>query len=166
VNMRGLALLVLAFVVPAAACGGDDDGNAATATPGSTPAATAATGLAVVDVWARAPSDTQGAAYFTVRAGKEADRLVGVSTSAARMAEMHTTVTEGSTSRMEKVSGFDVPAGGTLELKPGANHIMLMGLASPLAVGDVIRLELTFERAGKVSIEARVEPTGPMQQAK
>ena len=43
---------------------------------------------------------------------------------------------------------------------------MLMSLVKPLQVGDVIQLELTFEKAGQVTIEARVEPAGPMQQGK
>lgn len=155
-----VALLIAALV---SACGDDGDGPAATQGPTSTPAATAATGLAVLDVYARAPTDTQAAAYFTVRGGQSPDRLVGVSTTVARTAELHTTITEGNTSRMEKVSGFDVPANGTLELKPGANHVMIMGLARPLAVGEVIALDLVFEKAGTLTVEARVQPAGPMQ---
>lgn len=40
--------------------------------------------------------------------------------------------------------GFVIPAGGEFALAPGANHIMLMDLQSPLLAGDETTFTLTF----------------------
>ena len=53
--------------------------------------------------------------------------------------------------------GFPVPANGTVELKPGGFHIMLMNLTEPLEAGDSVELELTFEKAGTVKVTAPVQ---------
>ena len=37
---------------------------------------------------------------------------------------------------MKPVSAVAVPAGGTVQLKPGSYHIMLIGLAHPLKAGE------------------------------
>jgi copper(I)-binding protein len=57
---------------------------------------------------------------------------------------------------MSDIDHLDIHAGETVELKPGGYHIMLMDLIRDLAVGDKVQLELTFESAGKVTVEAEV----------
>jgi copper(I)-binding protein len=39
---------------------------------------------------------------------------------------------------------------------------MLTGLARPLKEGERIKLQLTFERAGTIEVEARVEKAGAL----
>lgn len=61
-------------------------------------------------------------------------------------------------------SGLAIPAGSSVELKPGGTHIMLMGLEAPLPEGDSLRLTLRFEKSGERPIEVGVAPaTGPGQ---
>jgi copper(I)-binding protein len=55
---------------------------------------------------------------------------------------------------MQEVAQIDVPAGGSVELKPGGYHVMLMKLAAPIAAGDSVPVTLTFERAGEVQVDA------------
>jgi periplasmic copper chaperone A len=38
-----------------------------------------------------------------------------------------------------------VPAGKTVELKPGGYHVMLMGLVAPLKEGETVPVTLTFK---------------------
>jgi len=42
-------------------------------------------------------------------------------------------------------------------LKPGALHVMMMNLKSPLKAGDTATLMLTFANAGKFSVDAKVK---------
>ena len=59
------------------------------------------------------------------------------STTAASKLEMHITVKENGAMVMKRTDkGFTIEPGGTFELKPGANHIMLMGLKQEIKAGD------------------------------
>ena len=55
----------------------------------------------------------------------------------------------------EKAGGFVIPAGGTVVLQPGGNHIMLMGLTGPLRNGSAVTLALETS-AGRVSLTVPV----------
>ena len=79
-----------------------------------------------------------------------------MSTPAAKMAGLHETRQVDGVMKMQHVDGIDIPANGTLEMKPGGYHIMLMGLNAPLKEGDEIDLTLTFEKAGEVKVKAKV----------
>jgi copper(I)-binding protein len=107
------------------------------------------------------PGARTGAVYFTLRnAGKEADRLVRVASPVAASAELHTMTMEGDLMKMRPVAGIDVPAGGSVTLGTHGHHVMLVGIAQPLAVGDEVPLTLTFEKAGTVQVQAAVEAAG------
>lgn len=45
----------------------------------------------------------------------------------------------------EKEGGITIPAGGTFELKPGAEHLMIMGYAPEIPAGDTV--DVTLETA-------------------
>ena len=57
---------------------------------------------------------------------------------------------------MQPVARLEIPAGGSVELKPGSYHIMLIGLKQDLKAGDTIEITLTFEKAGEVKVTAEV----------
>jgi copper(I)-binding protein len=78
------------------------------------------------------------------------DRLVGGSTPAAARVETHVHIKDGDILRMREVTGYDVPANGTLELKPGGAHLMFVELKQPLKEGDSVPVTLRFERAGEI----------------
>ena len=149
-----LLTLVVASVAAACSSGATPTGSGAAA---STPPAGGP--LTVKDVWVRAAqAGGQTAVYFTIVNGKVApDALVGVSTPAATSAGIHETTTDNSgMTGMQPVAQIAIPGGGTVELKPGGYHVMLMGLVNELKVGDSIPLTLTFEQAGEVPITAEV----------
>ena len=57
-------------------------------------------------------------------------------------------------------AALPVAANGSVELKPGSYHIMLIGLKKPLKAGETIPLTLDFEKAGKVSITVPIRAIG------
>ena len=48
-----------------------------------------------------------------------------------------------------------------MELKPGAYHLMLVGLKAPLKAGDTFPMTLKFEKAGEVVVTVNVEQPEP-----
>jgi copper(I)-binding protein len=60
----------------------------------------------------------------------------------------------------------DVPAKQSVEFKPGGMHVMLIGLKTPLKVGNSFPMTLRFEKAGSVSVNVRVLPAPPAAEHK
>jgi copper(I)-binding protein len=119
------------------------------------------TQLDVANAWAGAtPGKAEnGAAYVTITS-PAADRLVSASTPVAKKAELHTMSMQGMVMKMRPVSGVDIPAGQAVTLKPGGEHIMLMGLNQPLREGQSFPLTLNFEKAGPRTVTVTVEKAG------
>ena len=57
---------------------------------------------------------------------------------------------------MVEVASVDIPAGGTVEFKPGGYHLMFMDLVGTLTPGQTIDLTLTFAKAGPITVKADV----------
>lgn len=120
-------------------------------------------GVRIENPFARPSAGTAGAgaAYMTIRGGAAGDKLIAASAVAvAGKAELHDHIHEGNVMRMRKVEAIDVPAQGTVELKPGGLHVMLMSLKKPLKTGDGFDLVLTFEKAGAVTVKVPVLTMG------
>ncbi len=129
-------------------------------------AAQAQTAPRVEAAWARPTVAGQagGGGYLKITGGSTPDRLLSVSAGVAKMVELHTMEMEGNVMRMRPIDGIDIPAGQAVELSPGGKHIMFMGLAQPLKVGDSFPLTLRFQKAGEVKVNVkvmtRIAPTG------
>lgn len=151
---KALALLGLAAILyAAAAC--DGGGDEATPTPAASSAATVGK-ISITGISSRVVLDN-GAVYMTIRnSGDTPDALVKASASIAGTTELHQTVTEGNTTRMEPVQSIEIPAGGQVVLKKGGLHVMMMKVQPGIKVGDKFSLTLTFERAGSVTLEVAV----------
>lgn len=97
-------------------------------------------------------------AYMTIRnTGSADDRLLKVSTDAAMSVELHNNTDANGVMSMNQVQTVTIPAGGTVEFKPTALHIMLIGLKYDLHVGDTVALTLQFEHAGTIMVNAPVQ---------
>ena len=122
--------------------------------------------LVVAHPWTRATpkSATVAGGYLKItNTGNTPDRLTGGSAEVARKFEVHEMNMDGGVMKMRELkNGLEIPAGATVELKPGSYHIMMMNLSRPLAKGDKVKGSLTFEKAGKVDIEFSVEAMGGM----
>jgi len=122
--------------------------------------------LSQVDVenaWARAtpPGAKTGAGYMVIRnKSSSPDRLVGGESAVAARVETHVHIKEGHVYRMRRVNGFDIPAKGTFELKPGGPHLMFMDIRRPFKEGEKIPVTLKFEKARDVAVEFHVGRLG------
>jgi copper(I)-binding protein len=120
---------------------------------------------AAVDVqnaWVRATVKGQMAtgAFMTLTA-KEGAKLVGASTPVAGVAQVHEMKMDAGVMKMAEVKGgLDLPAGKTVELKPGGYHVMLMDLKEPLGKDTTLPLTLVFKDAK--GVESKVELKVPV----
>ena len=106
---------------------------------------------------ATAPGVKIAAGYLTVHNKSSApDRLVGGASPVAARVETHVHIKDGDILRMREVKGYDLPAKGTLELKPGGAHLMLIDVKEPLKEGDSVPVTLRFERAGEMTVKFAV----------
>ncbi|WP_140984266.1 copper chaperone PCu(A)C [Asticcacaulis tiandongensis] len=88
------------------------------------------------------------------------DRLLSAQAGWADKTELHTMETVDGVMKMAAApEGFVIKAGETLELKPGGNHIMLMGLKERPQEGEMREIILTFEKAGQVPLTLPVTTT-------
>ncbi len=113
--------------------------------------------------WARAtpPGANVAGGYMVIRnAGAAGDRLVSASSPASAKVELHVHVNDNGVMRMREVPGYDVPAKGRFELKPGGAHLMFIELRKPFVEGDKVPVKLKFEKAGEVGVEFRVGKLG------
>lgn len=101
----------------------------------------------VNDAWARAtpPGARTAAVYLSLTAGETADRLIGGHTELAREVQVHTHIHEQGMMRMEQIEALVLTPHKTVQLRPGADHLMLIGLQQGLVAGDHFTLTLTFE---------------------
>jgi copper(I)-binding protein len=121
--------------------------------------------IKIENAWARAtpPGAKIAAGYMVIRNdGSAPDKLLAASSPAAEKVETHVTVKEGDVFRMRQVNGYDIPARGSFELKPGGPHLMLVNIKAPLKEGAKVPLTLRFERAGEVKTEL---PVGRLTEA-
>ena len=108
--------------------------------------------LTLPDGWAKAGETGGMTGVFGTLTNNGDDDLVikSVESKDAGMIELHEVTAEGV---MQKIKGdVVVPANGTFELAPGANHIMLMDLTRDLLAGDEVTFTLNIVSAdGKES---------------
>ena len=115
----------------------------------------------VKDAWARStvPGQKASGAFMKLTA-REGTRLVGASSPVAGVTEVHEMKMEGDVMRMRAIAGLDLPAGQTVELKPGGYHIMLLDLKTALRKDSSIPLTLVFKDAK--GVESKVELSLPV----
>jgi len=128
------------------------------------PAFAQSSSIQVENPWAPAtPSGAKtGAVYMTIDNKLSiADRLTGLSSEVAKKLQIHETKTDKGITKMREISGgLPVPVGGSVVLKPGGYHVMLIDLNKPLKAGETFPLTLVFEKAGNISITVPVQSMG------
>ncbi|HWB44441.1 MAG TPA: copper chaperone PCu(A)C [Hyphomicrobiaceae bacterium] len=120
--------------------------------------------LVIEQPWARATPGgaAVGGGYLKItNTGREPDRLVGGSLPIAGSVEVHEMAMSGNVMKMRKLeNGLEIKPGQTVELKPGAHHLMFMNLHGALKAGETLKGTLKFQKAGTVSVEFRIAPIG------
>lgn len=83
------------------------------------------------------------AVYMRIKNRGESDRvIISAQSAAADQVDFHNTVVDDDIARMEALESLVIPAGETLELRPGGAHIMLSGLREDLRTEDKVTLRL------------------------
>lgn len=156
--MRKLAFLALPLLL--AACEGESRTSASTETTvdGQTVAEVNATGP-----WCRpTPNGRDMTACYITLTSSTGDRVINIISPRAARSELHAVSTEGGVMSMTAMeNGLELPAGQTVALAPGGDHIMLMGVTVPLAEGDLVPLALTFESGAQIALEVPVTAAAP-----
>lgn len=119
--------------------------------------------VTVKDPWVRATVSAQKAtgAFMQITSAQDA-RLVEAKSPVAGVIEVHEMVMEKDVMKMRAVKGLDLPAGKTVELKPGGYHIMFMDLKQQMKEGTTVPVTLVIESKDKkrstVEVKAPVKP--------
>lgn len=120
--------------------------------------------LLIVHPWTpEPPVGAKVAAGFLkiVNEGTTDDRLVSVTAEIAGKAQVHgMKIENGVMSMFEIEGGLVIPAGQTVELKSKSTHVMFMDLKARPVKDTRFKAMLTFEKAGPVAVEFKVEPMG------
>jgi len=114
----------------------------------------------VKDAWVRGTVAQQSATgMFAQITSTQGGKLVSVSSPVAGVVEIHEMSMDGNVMRMRAVSGIDLPAGRSVDLKPGGFHVMLMDLKQVLKAGETVPLTLVIEGAGQTRETLQVRAT-------
>jgi copper(I)-binding protein len=103
------------------------------------------------------PGQKVGGGYVTIKnTSDKAETLISASTSRASRMEVHEMAMDDGVMKMRKLeNGITIPAGGSISLAPGGNHMMFFGVEKPFAEGDMIPVEFKFEHAGTVKVDLK-----------
>lgn len=117
--------------------------------------------LEIKHPWAKATVPGQpvaGGFLKVVNSGSEPDRLVKVTSDVSGNIQLHDMKVEDGVMKMGEVpGGIEIAPGATVELKPGALHVMFMAIKAPFKEGETVKAVLTFEKAGDVAVEFKID---------
>lgn len=122
--------------------------------------------IEVRDAWARTTVQGQKAtgAFMKITA-RDGAQLISASSPVAGVTEVHEMKMEGDVMKMRAVPALDLPAGKTVELKPGGYHVMLLDLKTALNKDSTVPLTLVFKDAkgvqSKVELKVPVATVAP-----
>lgn len=119
--------------------------------------------VTVKEPWVRGTVAEQKATGAFMQLTSTADaKLIEARSPVAKIVEVHEMVMVENTMKMRAVQGgLELPAGKTVELKPGSYHVMLIDLKAPLKEGDVVPLTLVVQ--GKDGKKDTIEVKAPVR---
>ena len=156
-RLTAVALLTLAAPAALTACSSDDSGtsgdskSAASSAPATSTSATSSADATMAsrirpsDTWAKAADSGMSAAFGTLKNTGTKPIVVTGARGDAGPVQLHVTQKTATGMEMKETKSFTVPAGGSLELKPGSSHLMFMNLSHALKAGETQKLTVTFE---------------------
>jgi len=116
--------------------------------------------ISVDKAYARAvpPTAANSAAFMVIHNQGDADRaVVAAASDVSEVTELHDHINDNGVMRMRQVAQIPVPAGGSVELKPGSLHVMLIGLKKPLAEGDQVNVTLIFDDKSEKQVSMQAQ---------
>lgn len=151
------SLAALGLALGTAACSGEAEAPAQEAAPD------APEGITVSGGWMALPAvaGNPAAVYFTVSNSSDRNRMIrAVDVAGAGSAVMHQMDTWNLEPSMDEVMQLDIPAGESVEFKPGDYHVMAMDLDETLAPGGQTEVTLTFVGGDKISFPVEIRAPG------
>lgn len=112
------------------------------------------------DLWLResVPGAENGAGFGTFHNPTDEDIVViAASSNAAADVELHRHVHHQGQMAMEQVESLAIPAGESVELRPGGYHLMLMQLHQPLEIDDEHTVVLQLNNGERVEFQVQVK---------
>jgi copper(I)-binding protein len=106
------------------------------------------------------PGQMAAGGFMKIENKGAADQLVSASSPVAGEVQLHEMAMEGNVMKMRQVKDIAVPAGGSVELKPGGLHLMFMNIKAPLTAGESVPVKLKFAKAGEVEVKMPVNAMG------
>lgn len=108
------------------------------------PLANTASPLQFTDGWAKAADSGMSAAFgIIVNPTDRPMTLIGAASPSAAVVQLHQmAMKDGAMVMQEVAGGLTIPAKGHLVLKPGGNHLMLMGIKRPISPGEFVPVSL------------------------
>jgi copper(I)-binding protein len=102
--------------------------------------------VTVKDAWVRATVAQQKAtgAFMQLQSSQDA-KLISAQSPVAGVVEVHEMAMDGGVMKMRAVPSLALPAGKTVDLKPGGYHVMLMDLKGQVKDGDTVPVTLVVE---------------------
>ncbi|WP_378729721.1 copper chaperone PCu(A)C [Nocardia brasiliensis] len=119
----------------------------------------AADSVTIQDQWVKAADGGMSAAFGELsNAGDKALTVVSASSPVSSRVELHEVVSDasGTKTMRPKAGGFVIPAHGKIDLRPGGDHIMFMGLNGPLRTGTETPVTLIFDDGSSKEFTAQV----------
>ncbi|MBT6123422.1 MAG: copper chaperone PCu(A)C [Candidatus Puniceispirillum sp.] len=115
--------------------------------------------ISEIEIRATAIGMSATAGYLTIaNHGMSADRLMGVKADFAQKSMIHEMTNIDGVAKMRHVmGGVEVPAHGSVALKPGGLHLMFTGVKGTLEAGKMLSVTLVFEKAGAQKLHAIVK---------
>lgn len=113
--------------------------------------------LNVEDAWVKATDEDMTAGFGVISNDSDTQlRVVSVSSPFATSVEMHETVmaADGQHKMQEIAGGFVIDPGAELVLEPGGDHLMLMGVTTPIVPGETVTFTLVFDDGNKLTFDA------------
>ncbi|HNF25331.1 MAG TPA: copper chaperone PCu(A)C [Leptospiraceae bacterium] len=128
-----------------------------------TPAAATATvsePLVISEAWvkeANAAMKNTGGFLKIENNSREEISLASAESDISKIVELHETVMEKEVMKMNRLESIRIPAGSSVQLKPGSLHIMFIGLKKDIKEGEDVKIVLNFSGGIKKEVSAKVK---------
>ncbi len=116
--------------------------------------------ITIKDAWIRPAAAKANSALFfeVVNNSSSPDTLLSAKGNLSEIVEIHETYKkENDIMGMREVHNVPIPAKSIVKFKPGALHIMLIGLTKDVRLGEQYDLVLQFKNAGTIKVKAVVQ---------
>ncbi|SFV88112.1 Copper metallochaperone, bacterial analog of Cox17 protein [hydrothermal vent metagenome] len=125
-----------------------------------------ATGIVINDPWIRSAPPNAPALGLFMQINNNSDKdikLLSVNARGYKRIELHRTIMHSGMMKMVKQDFMPIPAQGTLHVKLGSWHVMLIGPKRVPRTGETVTISLKFDNGTTQVVKALVKKNGMMK---